>query len=219
MKNYIAYFFSALLGAMLFFFSTLVIRPSPQVVSSETIANLESRLSELESLFNAEMESLPPPGRIPHEEKVASLSNAGFDQATVQFIIDNELEVQKIIVAAEQTRQDPRASIQAKVAELKTRLGEEGFADYLEATGRDSSVVVETVLPNSYASEAGIMPDDKILRYAGVRIYGVLDLQSVIGQTPINNKVNVVISRGDVLMEMDIRVGEFGATAPRGRAF
>jgi hypothetical protein len=219
MTNYIGYFFSAVLGAMLFYGSALLLTPPPENLNNEIIADLERRLSELEALLTDAVESMPPPGRISPEEKMASLINAGFDQATIDYILDNELEIQTIIAVSEQTRQNPRTKIQAKVAELKTRLGDEGFAAYLEATGRQSNILVETVLPNGYAAEAGILPEDKILRYAGVRIYGITDLQSVIGQTPITNKVPIVILRGDQRIEMDISVGEFGATGSRGLAF
>lgn len=155
---------------------------------------------------------------------------AGFTPDQAQSLIDRESQMRLEIMNAsyEARRQgeafNPRDVQQAMQTELRTGLGDDGYARYLEATGQPTSVGVAEVLENSAGQLAGIQPGDEIVGYDGERVFNLLDLQALTFAGEPGDTIAVDILRDGQPMQLYISRGPLGITGggfrgPRGTVF
>ncbi|GBC97729.1 Periplasmic pH-dependent serine endoprotease DegQ [bacterium HR17] len=69
-------------------------------------------------------------------------------------------------------------------------------------------VVVNEVIPNSPAAQAGIKPQDVIVEYNGVPVRNIAHLQMLVGRTAPGTTVPIKIVRGGKELTVQVQIGE-----------
>ena len=167
----------------------------------------------------------------PHQSGVTSRNNnwfneqalmdAGVDQSKVSYIKDvyEQAEMDKLYLRDQATREgwigSDRYNTAAKeIADranaLKTQLNENEYDAYLYAAGRSNRVIVESVLSNSPASNAGIQAGDVILSYDNQRVYSWTDLTGATSKGTANTTVPVTIVRNNQKQQVYVPRGPLG---------
>lgn len=101
---------------------------------------------------------------------------------------------------------------------LRAELGTAEYERYLTATGRPTQVPVRSVLPGSSAERAGLRPGDRLVSYAGERVFGMEDLERLTLQGHPGENVVVEIVRDGQPMQLYLSRGPLGiAGGARGR--
>lgn len=98
---------------------------------------------------------------------------------------------------------------------VREELGDEQYEQYLEATGRPSSVRVSDLFENSPAALAGMQAGDQIVRYNGERVYGISDLNLANVRGAPGDLVTIDVMRDGALVQLSIENGPLGITAGR----
>lgn len=216
-------FFSALLGALVFAILNSLQSNNFQANNAGNsadiaglIATLEQRISSLEAIV--ESNALPPPGGMSDEEKVSLFERVGLDATTIAAILSNEKEIQQLFVVAEKRRQNPAAQVQEKLRELQLMIGDNAYSTYLEATGREAYIEIESVTAGSNAEMAGVLPGDRLTHYAGERIFTPLDLKRVVEGLSKNTRKSVTLKRADTVQQIELSTDLLGGIARGGYA-
>lgn len=123
----------------------------------------------------------PAPEPAGTADRIGGLVAVGFSPARAAEILQREAELRRNIYAAELAT---TASIQPLYAatrnggadQLRAELGDSDYARYLAGTGQPHSVIIEGVDANSAAEQAGLVPGDEIVSYAGQRVFNQRDL-------------------------------------------
>lgn len=101
-------------------------------------------------------------------------------------------------------------------AALRAEIGDAEYEQYLEASGRPTSVQVGAVLESSPGQRAGLLPGDEIIRYDGERVFNTFELnqQTMTGEP--GESVVIDVRRDGVLMQVVVPRGPIGVTTGRG---
>lgn len=152
---------------------------------------------------------------------VARLVNTGFTQAEAEWILrrESELQMQALRERYEAERRgeapDYFSGRDAAGDVLRTELGDEAYARYLEANRRSISVTVGSVLESSPAQAAGLATGDEIVGYDGRRVFDLSDLTTLTKEGEPGQTVVVDILRGGQPMQVVIPRGPLGITGGR----
>ena len=150
-----------------------------------------------------------------------ALTDAGVDQAKVSYIknVFEQAEMDKLYLRDQATREgwmgserfnDAMKEISDRNSALRAQLNDDEYDAYLYAAGRSNRVIVESVLSNSPASNAGIQAGDVILSYDNKRIYSWTDLTGATSEGAANTTVAVTIIRNDQRQQVYIPRGPMG---------
>ena len=93
---------------------------------------------------------------------------------------------------------------------LQARLGEDEYAAYLYASGRPNRVEVSSVLASAPAGQAGIRAGDRILRYAGQRIYNPRELRAATAAGTFGEPVAIEVERDGETLQIYLARGPMG---------
>ena len=93
---------------------------------------------------------------------------------------------------------------------LREQLGEDEYAAYLYAAGRPNSVEISSVLASAPAGQAGIRPGDRILRYAGERIYSPRELRVATTGGEFGDPVEIEVERDGETLRFYLARGPMG---------
>ena len=146
---------------------------------------------------------------------------AGFDNVTADYLSErwSEQEMALLYLRDQATRegwvdteqyQQAVRELRQDSAQLREELGEEDYARYLYALGMPNRVQVDSVISNSPAQAAGLLPGDRIIRYDGQRIYTRHDLRNVSTAGEPDLPVTVLIERDGALIETIMPRGPLG---------
>lgn len=150
------------------------------------------------------------------EYRLNQLVEAGFAPDQAQSLIDRESKMRLELMNAsyEARRQgepfDPLAVQRESESQLRTELGDDAYARYLEATGQPTSVGIREVIENSAGQLAGLQPGDEIVGYNGERVFSLLDLRALTIAGEPGETVPVDILRNGQPMQMYISRGPLG---------
>ena len=147
--------------------------------------------------------------------------DAGVDQTKVSYIknVFEQAEMDKLYLRDQATREgwmgserfnDAMKEIADRTSALRAQLNDDEYDAYLYAAGRSNRVIVESVLSNSPASNAGIQAGDVILSYDNKRIYSWTDLTGATSEGAANTTVAVTIIRNDQRQQVYIPRGPMG---------
>jgi C-terminal processing protease CtpA/Prc len=150
-----------------------------------------------------------------------ALMDAGIDQAKVSYIksVFEQAEMDKLYVRDQATREgwigserfnDAMKEISDRTSALRSQLNDDEYDAYLYAAGRSNRVIVESVLSNSPASNAGIQAGDVILSYDNKRIYSWTDLTGATSEGAANTTVGVTVVRDNQQLQVYIPRGPMG---------
>lgn len=102
---------------------------------------------------------------------------------------------------------------------LRNRLGDEDYGRYLEAHGMSASVTVQNVIGSSPANRAGLQAGDRIVSYAGERVFGMQELREMAFSGSPGEDVIVEVDRNGQRLQLVVPRGPMGITGtggPRG---
>lgn len=150
-----------------------------------------------------------------------ALMDAGVDQAKVSYIknVFEQAEMDKLYLRDQATREgwvgserfnDAMKEISDRTSALRAQLNDNEYDAYLYAAGRSNRVIVESVLSNSPASNAGIQAGDVILSYDNKRIYSWTDLTSATSEGAANSTVAITILRDNQQQQVYMPRGPMG---------
>lgn len=155
------------------------------------------------------------------EGRTQPLIDAGFTPERAAVIAQRESELQmKALQARFEARVSGERSERGDIAMnpdamLRAEIGDDDYAMYLEANNRASSVGISSVMPSSPAQIAGLQPGDRIVSYAGTRVFGVGELNAQIVQGSPGENVLLDIERDGVPMQVVLPRGPLGITSRR----
>jgi len=150
-----------------------------------------------------------------------ALVDAGIDQTKVSHIKNEfeQAEMEKLYIRDQANREgwmgskrynESMKEITDRTNALRSQLSDNEYDAYLYAAGRSNRVVVQSVLSNSPASNAGIQPGDVILSYDNQRVYNWTDLTSATSKGDSNSTVSVTIIRDNQQQQVYIPRGPLG---------
>lgn len=157
-------------------------------------------------------------GRDSTELRIERLESAGFSPARAAWIVERESQRQFDMLKARheverggdiQAYRDAAASYEQNFRE---ELGDADYERYLEGTGRSTAVDVSSVMDASPARAAGLRPGDRILSYAGQRVYNMGDLNRLTLEGRAGEVVYVEIERDGMPMQIALPRGPVGIT-------
>ncbi len=105
---------------------------------------------------------------------------------------------------------DPSSVMTGPQALLRAELGDDDYARYLDAQGQPTAIEVTQVLEGSAGSRAGLQSGDRIVAYAGERVFHVNDLRSMTLQGSLGEDVVIEIERDGMRMQLSVPRGPVG---------
>ncbi len=172
------------------------------------VARLELQLLELADRFQSAVEgALPAPGQesdSSHEDRAAasisSEPHAMEAYAAVGLDPSHAREIERIIARmqmdalylkdqairegwfeSERYRQE-RNLIESKTETLRSEIGSDSYDRYLFASGQNNRVRIESLIDESPADVAGLLPGDVIVRYGEQRVLSFRDINTATSQ-------------------------------------
>ncbi len=95
---------------------------------------------------------------------------------------------------------------------LRTEMGDDDYARYLEVQGQPTAVRISQVLSGSPGNDAGLQPGDQLVSYDGRRLFDVGDLRRQTMQGEPGQDVVIEIDRDGVRMQLTVPRGPIGIT-------
>lgn len=152
---------------------------------------------------------------------VQAMVNVGVDPSKINNLKDTyeKAEMDRLYLRDQATREGwitsdryakAVAEIDSRTATVRNQLTDKEYDAYLYATGRANRVLVESVIGNSPASNAGIQVGDTILKYNNARIFSWNDLTSATSSGDPNETVSVTIVRNGQEQQLYIPRGPMG---------
>lgn len=99
---------------------------------------------------------------------------------------------------------------------IRVTLGDEAFQQYLDASGQESSIIVNDILPGSAAEIAGLLTDDVVHSYDGKRVFSSAELQLATTLGERDNAIDITVLRDDQLVALTITRGPLGVRVNAG---
>jgi hypothetical protein len=148
-------------------------------------------------------------------QRVERLIAAGFAPDRAQWLVQREAQLRmdalysQYQAAREGTPRDPRAFLDTTSA-LRAEIGDSEYEHYLEATGRPTNVAVGQVLASSPAEQAGLKPGDRIVAYAGERVFDMRDINALTLKGEPGQPVAVDVLRDGATVQLYVPRGPIG---------
>ncbi len=149
------------------------------------------------------------------------LVEAGFSADRAEWILrrESELQMQSMQAMYDYRRSGERPEnfelIMDPTQALRAEIGDNEYAQYLEAYGYPTSVAIGAVLESSPGQRAGLQVGDQIVAYGGERVFNYADLGNrTMAATP-GQPVVVDIIRDGVPMQVVIDGGPIGISNDR----
>lgn len=128
------------------------------------------------------------------------LLDAGFSRSHIDWIRHRREELlEQHQLAAKQRRDGGTAALPLDLAVsrdhdlvLRDIMGDAEYVSYRQALGKPTEILVDKVLPGSYAAQAGIQPGDQIVRYGDKRVFDYQELNLLSIKSDLPTRVEVV---------------------------
>ena len=148
------------------------------------------------------------------------LRDAGWSDAEIDAL--HELQENASLEAEKQQYESMRKALEkdpSAVSMWKSRRGvvrnsmsAEKYEQYLEASGRPTTVMIDNVLSGSAAESAGLRPGDQIVRYGSERVFDENDLMMAIIQGEPGDSVTVEVRRDGATFHVAVARGPLGTS-------
>ncbi len=151
----------------------------------------------------------------------ARLVEAGFSDSRAEWILRRESELQmermQLVYDARRTGERPEGFelIADPDRALRAEIGDIEYEQYLEASGRSTSVGVGSILESSPGQRAGLQTGDEIVAYGGERVFNYSDLSRQTMAAAPGQPVVVDIVRDGIPMQVVIEGGPIGISNSR----
>jgi len=156
------------------------------------------------------------------DRRLNQLVEAGFSPNQAQHIAEreSELQLEALYAQYDAVREgepfDPRAGRFDLQDQLRQELGDASYERYLDATGRSTSISVQSVMAGSAGQAAGLQPGDQVVSYGGERVFSSSDLNQLILDGSPGQTVVVDVLRDGQQLQVYVPRGPIGITGGRG---
>lgn len=205
----------------------LATRPGPATAAEAGARTPESTRGEPDAEATAQApvplrraRRFGPPGTDDEAELHDRLTAAGIAPDRAQWIADRLAALRMQVLEAQyQAAREGRAPDSTARLNLRDALREElGPADYesyLVAMGFPTDVDIREVIPSSPAARAGLKPGDRVVTYAGQRVFDVGDLNRLTLEGQTGETVAVDVIRDGQQLQLYLPRGPIGITGGR----
>jgi len=190
-------------------------------VGGPTVAELKAR-AERENAARTKSRSVSGDDtdwiRDYQERRVDRLIDSGFSENEARRILEQESEAAfKALEAAWEAQRsgesiDRNSSDLDPYAIMRSELGDDTYAQYLEAQGQPTSIKITQVLSGSPGSQIGLQPGDELVSYAGERVFTVTELRNRSMQGNPGEDVVIEIERDGTRIQLTVPRGPIGIT-------
>lgn len=152
------------------------------------------------------------------ERRVSRMVEGGFSENEARRILQQESEAQyKAMQAAWEAERngetfDRFAPMSSTQSILRSEIGDDAYARYLEVQGQPTAVNVTQVLGGSPGTRAGMQAGDQVVRYNGERVFSMSDLRNQTMQGEPGEEVVIEIDRDGMRMQLIVPRGPIGIT-------
>jgi S1-C subfamily serine protease len=155
-------------------------------------------------------------GAVSPARRIDQLIAVGFDRARAEEILKQEGQLRLAAAYDEYKvtgtmRPFNGAGRSATSQRLRAQLGDADYERYLQAIGQPTRVRVGDVPSNSAAANAGLLPGDEILTYAGQRIFNSRELQALTQRGSSGELVALSVMRDGYPMKLYVNGGSLGS--------
>lgn len=194
----------------------------------QRIDTLERRVASAQSVQDdaeaedddSETEVLPTD--TPERRRVALVS-AGVPSADADEIVwrQSQQDIQRLELRDQAVREgwfrsdryyEELSTLSQDGLNLRTEIGTEAYDRYLFQTGTSNRVRINAVIEGSAADQTGLLPGDIIESYGGERIFDFSDLRDATTEGTRDESVEVIVRRGDSLIETLMARGPIGVS-------
>lgn len=147
--------------------------------------------------------------------------DAGFAQEEAARII--QLEENESLRQLDEQYQSRRQQLEGQDVSLtshnllRAELGVENYERYLEANNQPTSAAIGTVIDGSPGAIAGLQAGDRIVSYAGDRVFSLNEVNLLTAQGQVGQNVLIEVERGSEQVQLSIPRGPIGVTSGRRR--
>lgn len=148
------------------------------------------------------------------------LRDAGWSDAEIDAL--EELQASAGLEAEKQQYESMRKALEkdpsalsmwkSRRSVMRNAMSDEKYEQYLEASGRPTTVMIDNVLSGSAAESAGLQPGDQIVRYGSERVFDEGDLMMAIIQGEPGDSVTVEVRRDGAVFHVAIARGPLGTS-------
>lgn len=156
------------------------------------------------------------------EARKRRLVSAGFAEEEASWLLKNESDVQlQTLYSDHEARRTTlqndqnQARTSSAADQLRAKIGDEYYERYLKANNRSTSVSVGSILESSPGEIAGLQTGDRIVRYAGERVFNVRDLNNLTVQGTVGESILLEVERNGTPVQLTIPRGPVGINASR----
>lgn len=152
------------------------------------------------------------------ERRVSRLVEGGFSEDEARRILERESESAfKALQSAWEAQRSGEAIDRYSgefdpQAIMRSEMGDDAYARYLEVQGQPTAVRITQVLSGSPGSEIGLQPGDELVRYGGERVFSVSDLRKNSMDGNPGEAVVIEIERDGTLIQLSVPRGPIGIT-------
>ena len=152
------------------------------------------------------------------ERRVTRLVEGGFSEGEARRILEQESEaafqVLNSVWEAQRSGEpyDRYSDEFDPSAIMRSEMGDDAYARYLEAQGQPTAVRITQVLGGSPGKEIGLQPGDQLVSYSGNRVFSVNDLRKQSMQGNPGEDVVIEIQRDGTLIQLTLPRGPIGIT-------
>jgi hypothetical protein len=154
------------------------------------------------------------------DQRLDRLVSGGITPQRAQWLLERTEELRmQALQAMYDARREGRPVDQATFADeqslLRKEIGDAEYEQYLSALGRPTAVAVGDVLARSPAETAGLRSGDRIVSYAGTRVFDLRDLNRLTFEGEPAQPVIVEVLRDGQRIQLVMPRGPIGITAGR----
>jgi len=149
--------------------------------------------------------------------RAEQLVSAGFAEEDAARIVQIESEESLRQLQRQYELQRARAEQNNTISNIDTNpirseLGDDAYARYLEANGRPSAAQVNSVISGSPGGNAGLQAGDQITSYAGQRVFNLNEVNRLTVQGSVGESVLIEVQRAGQSVQLTIPRGPIGVS-------
>jgi len=152
------------------------------------------------------------------ERRVTRMVESGFSEDEARRVLAQESEAAfkalELTWEAERNGEtiDRYSSEFNPQAIMRSEMGDDTYARYLEAQGQPTAIKITQVLGGSPAGQIGLQPGDQLISYAGDRVFSVTELRNQTMQGNPGEDVVIEIERDGTRIQLTVPRGPIGIT-------
>ncbi|MGK0374365.1 MAG: C-terminal processing protease CtpA/Prc [Arenicella sp.] len=147
------------------------------------------------------------------------LIESGFAREEAARIVQIEAEesLRQLQAQYDQRRQNVSSTGNrlADMNRIRAELGEQNYERYLDANGWPTSASIGVVLSGSPGENAGLKAGDKVLSYAGERVFNLNEINQLTIQGQVGESVLIEVDRNGESVQLSIPRGPIGINSGR----